>query len=379
MRLVGLIGLIILLVGCGGHSNVPPPVPLEPVRDALSVAEAWRANIGQGARRPDFQLGPMVAGDRVFFADAYGTVHARRGADGQNLWRVHMDKQVSAGVSADEELALIGTTRGKVVALDAASGERRWEAQVSSEVLAPPAVTPEGVFVRSVDGVVFALDRADGSRLWAYDSTVPSLTLRGTSQPVLAEGNLFVGFDNGRVERLDLVAGEVEWSSELAVPRGRSEIERMVDVDTTPLVRNGAVYAAAYQRRFRALSTRSGDELWTRELSVYQDPAIDEDALFVTDEESVLWALEQRSGETLWRNEQLRGRRLTAPVVHGPYIAVGDLDGYLHWLSRETGRIVARIRMDQSRVAVAPAVSGDGLLFAQSLEGAVAAFRLPGD
>lgn len=375
MRALPVLALLLTLTACGGRSNVPPPTPLEPISEAEQVSRVWRADIAQGARREDFHLGPVVAGDRAYFADAYGTVHARRTQDGQNLWRVHMDRQISAGVAADDELALLGTPRGEVIALDADTGERLWEVSLSSEVLVPPALSEEFVFVRTVDGVVYALQRDDGSRVWTYDSSVPPLTLRGNSPPLLAHGELFIGHDNGRLEQLEPDSGEVVWSSEIAVPRGRSEIERMVDVDAGPVVHNGAVFAGAYQRRFRALSARSGDELWTRELSVYRQPAAGEDALYLSDDESVVWALEQDGGETLWRNESLRGRRLTAPVIQGEHVVVGDLEGYVHWLSRDTGRVVARVRADETGIAVAPAVAGD-LVLVQSLEGAVAAYRL---
>jgi len=291
--------------------------------------------------------------------------------------RIDLDRPISGGPAVGDGLVVVGTNKGEVFALDAATGERRWQAGVSSEVLAPPAVGSGVVAVRTLDGRLFGLDARTGKRRWIYDSPVPVLSLRGTGEPVIAGELVLNGFDGGRLVALLAADGRVEWEQQVAVPRGRSELERMVDMDSRPVVVDDAVYVTAFQGRVAALDLLSGDVLWDRDLSSYAGVAVDAAAVYVSDAEGFVWALDRFSGNSLWRQADLEQRRVTAPVRLGDYVVVGDEEGMLHWLSVEDGRFVARTRVDGAGISSTPATGRDGRLYVYGNSGEITAFEAP--
>ncbi|NIR61597.1 MAG: outer membrane protein assembly factor BamB, partial [Gammaproteobacteria bacterium] len=325
------LGLGLLLGACGGETTTPPAA-LVPIDTELEPERLWERDVGAGSGERYLALRPAAAGEVVYAASRDGTVVAMEAATGERIWSTDTELPVTGGVGLAPGKVLLGTGDARVVALDAGSGERLWTSPVSSEVLAPPAGGRDLVAARTVDGKIFALSAGSGERRWRYDGGVPVLTLRGTGAPVIVDGTVVAGFDNGKLVALDAADGRQLWETAVAVPGGRSELERMVDVDGTPSVVESNVYAAAFQGRVVAVALESGQILWAREISVHDDVGVAGDVLYVTDDGDNVWALDRRTGASLWKQDKLPRRRVTAPVSFGEYVVVGDLDGYVHWM-----------------------------------------------
>jgi outer membrane protein assembly factor BamB len=271
-------------------------------------------------------------------------------------------------------MVLLGTRKGEVLALSETDGATLWEATVSSEVLAAPRVESSVVVIRTIDGKLFGLAGDTGRRLWSYDRQVPVLTLRGTSAPVTTRDLVIAGFDNGGLAALELRTGKVAWEAPIAQPAGRTDLERMVDVDADPLVLDGTLYVASYQGRVAAVFPDSGQILWEEKLSSHAGIGVDEKYLYVSDDAGRISALDRYSGRSAWRRKTLRGREPTAPAASGEYVVVGDIEGYLHWLRRDTGDLAVRVRVDDSRILVPPLVV-DEVVIGYSSEGTLTAYR----
>ncbi len=365
-----------LLAGCagpGGRQAVAPPADLQ-LTPELSVERLWRRDVGSGGL-PNHRLRPVRFGDRLLAAGANGQLLSLSPERGEIGWKVDLDQALGAGPAAGEGLLAVGTRDGEVVALDPADGSIRWTSGLTSEVLAPAAIGQGLVVARSNDGRVFALEQDSGERRWLYDRNVPSLSVRGYSAPVLLPGGVLVGFDNGRLEALDLRDGTVAWEASIAVPSGRSELERMVDIDADPQVDGGEVFAASYQGRAAAVSLRSGRIQWAREMSVVAGLAVDSSFVYLVDAEGSVWCLDRFSGASVWRQQALQGTEPTAPVLQGDWLVVGAADGHLSWLSTEDGRLLQRAGVGSTRIAVPPVVDGDRV-YVQDLSGRVAAWRV---
>jgi outer membrane protein assembly factor BamB len=272
-------------------------------------------------------------------------------------------------------LVLLGTSDGEVLALGEKDGEIRWRARVSSEVLSSPAAQGGIAVARTIDGKLFGLSTDDGTRLWVYDRTAPVLTLRGTSSPALAEGAAIAGFDNGQVAAIALSNGQPLWETRIAVPRGRSELERMVDIDADPIIEGKAVYAVTYQGQVAALELFSGEVIWRRDMSSHAGLGVGPDNVYVTDESSHIWALNRSNSASMWRQSKLEARRVSPPAVFDQFVVVGDLDGYVHWLRREDGQFAARVKIDSGSIVAAP-VATPFAVYVYSSGGELAALQV---
>lgn len=372
------ISALALLSGCSwlnfGDDDGIEPNELIEFEQQLRVDELWSRDVGEGDTELPLTLVPAVDSGRVFVAGREGRVVAMDTASGDVLWQVDTDFQFSGGPAADNGLVVVGGLNGKVLALDAGTGSEQWRAQVSSEVLAVPAIAGSRIVVRSIDGRVFAFDRADGSRVWVYDSDVPLLTLRGISDPLVRAGMVLVGLDGGSVIALNLDDGTVIWEQAVAVPEGRTELERLVDIDGNMVLIAADLYAASYQGNLAALALESGRISWQREISTPTGVTAMRNRLFVSDDSDNVWAFDRNGGASLWKNDALLYRQLTAPVPVGNVVVVGDLEGYLHVLSADSGEMLARVRIDDSSIDVRPRVE-NGVVYALSRDGVVAAYR----
>ncbi|OAD21848.1 outer membrane assembly lipoprotein YfgL [Candidatus Thiomargarita nelsonii] len=242
-------------------------------------------------------------------------------------------------------------------------------------MLAKPRISRGVVVVRTIDGKLFGLDSQNGARLWVYErSRTPLLTLRGTSTPVIKHDQIIAGFDNGQLALLELHTGKVLWEAPVAVPRGSTELERMVDIDADPLLVDDTIYVTSYQGRTVAIDLLQGKLLWEKPLSSYAGLGVDFDYLYVSDTKSHIWALDRSTGEKWWKQEKLEARNVTAPVNIGNYVVVGDLEGYLHWMRRKDGQFVARYRMGKASIFVPPLVVDD-ILVAYDSQGEIVALR----
>jgi outer membrane protein assembly factor BamB len=357
----------------GGEDNAVPPTPLVEFTPTVAVQEGWSTRLGKGTDEQFLKLVPVLVGDRLYTAERRGRVAAYNAATGKAIWERDTDVLISGGPGVGEGLVLIGTNEGEVIALSEADGASLWKAEVSSEVLAPPRAALGVVVVHTGDGSVTGLNAANGERLWSYERTTPTLTLRGSSPPLIAEDLVIAGFDNGRLVALDLKTGKLAWEAVVAVSSGRSDLERMVDIDSEPLRVDDTVYVATFQGRVAAVSLVSGEIRWARDLSSYAGIAVDSGYLYLADADGVIWALDRETGTSVWKQDKLRARAPTAPVTVGDYVVVGDVEGYLHWLNRADGQFANRMRVDESRIIAAPVAEG-GVLYAYSANGALASY-----
>lgn len=376
-----LILVTALLSGCslfGSKDNSMPPSPLTKFKPTLTLKRIWSRDAGSGTDHRHLMLAPLVNDGRIYAADRKGRVYAFDAASGKRVWKTDVDAHVTGGVGGGEGLLLLGTRDGRILALQADDGKVKWRAQVSSEVLSAPRAGSGVVVVNSDDGNIFGLDASNGHQLWVVDNTIPVLTLRGTSSPALVPGVALCGVASGVLDAIRLRDGALLWQTAVAIPRGSSELERMVDVDSQPQVAGDMVYAAAYHGRVAAIDLRSGQIGWEREVPSYAGLGVDTTLVFVTDDEGRVWALDRYSGATVWRQTKLRYRGVTAPVPFGgQYVVVGDLEGYLHWLDRGDGHFVARVRVDRSGILTPPLVHGN-TLYVLTRGGELAAYRIAG-
>lgn len=358
--------LTALLSGCstigdlvGGGSNTEPPTELGAFDATRNVSVLWDRDVGSGSGKRYLKLRPVFDDERVYVAESNGDVSAHDIASGENLWETDTDASVSGGPGTGDGLVLVGTLDGEVIALEATTGEERWRARVSSEVLSAPIAADGVTVVRTQDGKLFGLASDSGERRWVYDRTVPALTLRGTATPALYQGTVIAGFDSGRMVSLALDSGQLLWESTVAAARGRSELERLVDIDADPVVRDGTIYVVTYQGQVAALDAIGGEVAWRREMSSHAGLDVSSSALFVTDADSRVWALDRDTSASIWRQDGLAYRSLSQPAAIDDMVLVGDYEGYLHVLHQDDGRMLARIRVDSDGIAAQPRAVGE--------------------
>ena len=332
-------------------------------------------DVGTGPDRKFLRLGPAQHGDTIYTVDVKGRVRALAQDDGKEQWRTDLDLAITGGVGFGDDLVLVASRKGDVVALDKDKGRVLWRAQVASEVLAPPAADAGVVVVQSVDGKLTGLESATGKRLWTFDRSEPALSLRGTATPVILSDAVLTGFASGKIVAVNLKNGRLLWETPVAQPQGRSEIERLIDVDVPVLVSGRTLLAAAYQGKIVAVNLESGRLIWSRDISTYSALAADTDNVYVSDVRGHVYALDLRSGSTVWKQEKLTLRRLSAPAVTGNAVAVADFEGYVHWLAREDGRFLARERAARAAVLAAPVADG-ATLYVNTQNGYLVALRI---
>jgi len=361
----------------------------------LQVAPVWAVQTGELPENANVQLTPFVQGDRLYVANVSGDVAAVDGRDARVLWITDTGEWLTGGPAADAEMVLVGSIKAELIALGAEDGKPLWRSRICSEMLSPPVISADKILLQCIDGYVMALSRADGSRIWSYRRQPPTLTLRGTSSPLVVGKRVIVGFADGTLVSLALETGKLEWESTVAVPRGRNDLERMVDIDGLLQYADGAVYAASYQGRVAAVSIENGRFLWTREMSSYSGIELGDSQLFISDDQGRVWALDRRTGATLWRQDRFAGHVISAPAVMGPAVAVADELGDIHWLDARDGHVLAAQNIteaweyfhyqwedeegDQEKpdhaITTYPVVT-DEFLFVRDNTGALVAFRI---
>ncbi len=378
MRLLLPLGLAALLIaaGCSKDKDVEPPAVLVDFPAKLPVKKLWGESVGGGKKQLKLALGlgPAIDKGIVFVASHKGEVLAASLDTGRHLWVKNLKLPISAGPAAGGGMVVLGTSKGAVVALDGATGRQLWRSQVNSELLSAPAISEKIVVVRSVDGRLHGFDAHNGKELWSVEQQVPRLSLRGTAIPIIAKEVAISGFDNGKVMAVSLTTGDTVWDTALASPHGRTELDRLVDVDSAVQVVGDNVFAAGFQGRTAMLALDSGQLWWGHDMSSYRGLAVDADNLYVTQSDGIVVALRQRDGSELWRNSKLKLRRLSTPVLTTTAVAVADFQGYVHWLDKTTGELVARQRIAKERVSNPP-VAADDTIVVLTDGGKLAAYR----
>jgi outer membrane protein assembly factor BamB len=307
-------------------------------------------------------LGPAIDNGLVFAASHKGEVLAASLDTGHHVWVKKLKIPISAGPGAGAGLVVLGSSKGTVVALDGATGRELWRSKMNSELLSAPAISEKIIVVRSVDGRLHGLDAHSGKELWSVEQQVPRLSLRGTATPIIAKEVAISGFDNGKVMAVSLNNGDTVWDTALASPHGRTELDRLVDIDSEVHTVGDNVFATGFQGRTAMLALDSGQIWWAHDMSSYRGLAVDADNLYVTQSDGIVVALRQRDGSELWRNQKLKMRRLSTPVLTSTAVVVADFQGYVHWLDKTTGELVARERIAKERVTNSPAAVGDTIV-----------------
>ncbi len=353
-----------VLAGCGGKGSGKEvaPAALEKLDAEVVLKTEWSARVGDGQGKLWTSLQPAIDSGHIYAADAAGVVTALDRYDGKKAWQRKFKKTtITGGVGVGSGMVLLGTMAGEVLALDAETGDELWRSQVGSEVLSAPGTNGEVVVVQTQDDRIIGLDAYSGNRIWIHESTPAVLTLRGTSAPLVTDYVVFAGLSTGKVIALELEHGLPLWEQRIAVPGGRTELDRMVDVDGSLVLRDNVLYASAYNGHVAGLDAETGRVLWQREASSHAGVAQGYGNAYVSLDSGVIEGIDGRSSAVLWSNDKLLNRQPTAPGVFSTYVAVGDLEGYLHLLSQVDGRFVGRTRIDSKGMRAAPLVDGGWL------------------
>ncbi len=371
-------GLMGLIAGCGlfgGDDDVLPPKKLIDFKATLPVKKIWSAKLGKGSEFLRVGLSPAGDGNRIYAASRDGVVSAFDPETGKRIWRVEADVLLSAGPGAGENYVVVAGSDGDLICLAANDGHEVWRTYISAESLARPLIRNGSVVVQTIDGKLQVYSAFDGKEQWSIEQSAPRLTLRGTSSPVIVGTTVVAGFDNGRLVGTNLSSGVTQWEAMLSPPSGRSDLDRLSDVDGSVVVVGQDIYAAGYQGRLAAVASESGQIIWARDISTHVGVGVDFANVYSIDESGELIALLRRNGTDVWRQDALLRREPTSPVAFDNAVAIGDLEGYVHLFSNIDGRPVARIRVGRGLLSGAPVVIGDRL-YVQSESGVLEAYAV---
>lgn len=393
----GLIGLLVVTSGCAWFANdgdpkkeVLKPAKLTKFDREVKIKRLWRANVGSGLGRKYIRTQPAILADQVFAADAFGTVVSHDRFSGKRIWKTSIGKPegkglkfwdrrdpgfVTGGVGAGAGKVYVGTTSGDVVALSAADGTEQWRIDIGTESVVPPVYDDGRLFIQTIDGRLLAREADTGEGIWAFDSQVPILTLRGTATPIVYDGVVYSGFADGMLMALNGETGERLWGHRVMLPQGRSELERMVDVDSSPIIVGPLIYAVSFQGRLKAVRRADGRGLWEKETSSYLDLAEGYGQVYVVDEEDKIVAFDQESAEEAWTNNLLLRRELSSPVAYSNYLLVGDDRGFLHVVAQSDGRLLGRTKIDGSGLR-SPFTVADNTVYVFGTGGSLTAFEI---
>lgn len=359
----------LLLGGCG--SKGPKPAPLPEFKPAAKLRVEWRANVGSAGH---YLFAPAFYQDGVYAAGSSGNIVRLNAATGKTVWRVDTKARLSGGVGVGENMVMVGTAKGAVLAYDL-DGKPLWKSKVSSEVLSAPQAADGFVVVRSGDSRIFGLDAKDGTRSWEYQTITPPLTLRANPGVIIVAGFVIVGMPAGKLVVLNLANGGMVWETVVAAPKGDNELERITDIAGAPMVEQQKVCAVTFQGRAACYETERGGQLWARAASSVGGLVADERSVYLSEDTGAVVALDKNTGASVWKQDSLSHRSLSTPLAFGDYVVVGDFEGQVHFLKIEDGSFAARIGTDGGVIAAAPERVGDKVLV-QTRKGGVYAITV---
>ena len=375
LSLVLLAALFALSACDSKDKKVDKPAELTDIKSpSVRIQKLWSASVGGGGKKLRLGLGLASAGDKIFAAGRDGDVAAFNFKTGKQIWRTETKLLLAGGTGVGADVVAVGSADGVIVALDMATGQQRWRAEVKGEILSAPAVGGSEVIVRTVDGKLRALAIADGKEIWTAEQQIPRLTLRGVAAPVVARDLAISGFDNGRVLAVSVADGSTVWDSPVSPSHGRTELERLNDIDAPVKVMGDEVFVAGFQGRAAMLALDSGQIWWAKDVSSYRGVDVDDTQMYVSTSQGALKAIARRTGQPMWENPVLKLRSLSAPAVAGDYVVVADLDGYVHYFDRATGELAGRTKAGGNRVTNAPLAVGD-LVYVVTDDGEISAFH----
>lgn len=375
---VALVASILALVGCAAvqdfftaRSKRNAPVKLVSFKQTMNVGTAWKASVGSAGL---YTFSPSLSDGNLYAAAADGTIMRLDAATGKVQWRIKAGVPLTAGVGSNINTVAVVGEKGKVLTFDSA-GKPRWQAQAPSEVISPPAVTQGLVIIHSVDNQITAFDIESGERRWVQQETVPPLTLRVASGITPSDTLAYVTMPAGKLLAVSLANGAPVWESTVSEPRGSTELERLSDTTGFPVLAGSDVCAVTYQGHVSCFDAAGGTPRWSKPLSSTVGLGVDERFIFTADEHGTVSAFSRDLGAGMWSNDKLKDRRLSTPASFGRAVAVGDFEGYVHFLSREDGAFLARVSTDGSAVIGMPVIAGDNLIV-QTHSGSVVALSI---
>lgn len=378
-KLVG-VGVLALMTGCSTLNSLNPfasdkkgdqPAKLVELKGSMAVRTAWKLDIGKAK---GYQFSPALSGNTLVVAAADGAIARVDAATGKQLWRVKADSELSAGVGTDGNLIVVGAEKGILMGYNM-DGKLLWKTQLSSEILSVPVVSQGIVVARSIDNRIVGVDATDGSKKWTVQKVAPPLTLRNAPGMIVAGTDVIVAQPGGKLSALIIATGAPRWDVEVGISRGATELERVTDIGGAPVLFENEVCAASYQGRVGCFDLVTGSARWTRDLSSSVGVAVDQLFVFAPDDKGALNAFTRDTGASSWKNDKLSFRRLSTPLSYGRAVAVGDYEGYVHFLSREDGSFLARAATDGSPIVGTPLVAGANLIF-QTQNGTVTAIAV---
>ena len=377
--LLGFAAALLLLGACSKDKEkaVDEPARLTAFQPALRVERVWSASVDDKKAAPlRLGLGLAVANNRVYAAGHRGDVQAFDLKNGRRAWRVKLKAPLAGGTAASADLVLIGTSDGRLFALNAADGKTRWQVRVNGEVLAPPAIGERLIVLRTGDGKLRGLSPVDGHELWLQEQQVPRLSLRGTARPVISGDIVLCGFDDGKVMAVNMGDGSLQWETTVTPPHGRTELERLADIDSAVLVQGQNIYAVGFQGRVAMLAFDTGQVWWSHEMSSYRGMSLDEENIYVSTAEGEVVALRAKTGAEVWRQSALLHRGLSTPGAMEAAVVVADFQGYVHWLDKGTGAIIGRTRGGHALTSTPPIVTAPDTVAVVNDRGQVAVYRV---
>jgi outer membrane protein assembly factor BamB len=391
----GLLLCALLLSSCSWFSKKTgqEPMDLGSFKESAKLHEVWSSGVGDGQGVGLTQLTPAMDGDKIYTADHEGIVTALNRQNGKKLWSKNITKEltgwtgkaihlfkdqdlnhgITGGIGYADGLLYVGNYAGEVLALSAANGKEVWRKQLKGEISSVPQSNGQVVAVQTMNGKLFVLDAKTGADMWFFENPPPVLTLRGSAAPVVTDTAIFAGFANGRLMAFNPSNGLILWEQRMASPKGRSELDRMVDIHASPLIKDGILFVGTYQGRIAAVARGTGSSVWGIDGSTSESLAASDDKLFVSLSDGKVVAYSLTSGEQLWQNEKLLRRRLSGPQVFGDYVAVVDFEGYIHVLNQSNGELAARDRVDSSGVR-APMLTDGKMLYVYGNGGSLMAY-----
>lgn len=378
-KLVGA-GMLAVMAGCSTLSSLNPfsskvkanaPLPLVELKGSMAVRTAWKLDIGKA---DNYIFTPALVGNTVVVAGADGSLARVEAADGKQLWRIKAESGLTAGVGSDGNMIVVGGDKGAVLAFDM-DGKALWKTQASSEVLSSPVVGQGVVVVRSVDNRIVGLDAKTGEKKWTVQRVSPPLSLRTAPGMVVVDNEVIIAQPGGKLLALNMQTGAPRWEVAVGESRGATELERVTDIGGTPVLFDKEVCAVSYQGRVGCFDVATGSPRWTKQFSSDVGVSVDQLFVFAVDDKGAVSAFNREGGASAWKNDKLGYRRVSTPVSYGRAVAVGDFEGYIHFLSREDGAFLARAATDGSAINSPPLVAGSNLIF-QTQSGTVTAIAV---
>ncbi|HLB42626.1 MAG TPA: outer membrane protein assembly factor BamB [Gammaproteobacteria bacterium] len=372
-----LLSIITLFISaCHGFfekDNTPEPTPLTKITPEIKPVRIWVTKAGTGIGSDYLKMGISANHLAIFIASSNGVVTSIDKKSGLQNWQINTGLPITTSPGMGDGLMVLGSRRGDVLTLQQNTGKLVWKTTIASQPFAKPAIKNGKIIIKTIDGMIRALSCKDGHEIWLFQQIEPNLILHSASNPLIEDQDIIIGFSNGNLVKLNLNDGQLIWTQAMAIPQGAFAIQRMIDIDADPILFEQHLYAATYQGKINAINWSNGKIRWSHDISSYTGMIADNNTVYITDANSHIWAFDTNSGLVNWRQDKLRARVLTSPAIQGNYVAVGDAQGYLHWLNKQDGHIVAR---DYLGAMYATPLVQNGVLYALTHNGYLAAYTL---